>query len=132
MTAPWWARCWQRRRPGAAANRRPGSRRARGVRRLPCLEELERRTLLSDAVLAAAVPLGLDAQQTAPLTAAPAYYRLTVSADGRLTAQVHADGGHTRLSLLGGDGGVLLQSDGQSAADPDDRIDLHVQGSADG
>src|SRR5262249_40672257 len=53
-------------------------------------------------------------------------FRLTVADSGRLTALVHGNGLDTRLSLLGPDGRLLVQSDGQSAADRDDLIAQHL------
>jgi hypothetical protein len=78
---------------------------------------------------ATAVPLTLLADQAATsgsLSQDPTYYALSVTEAGRLLAQVHAPGQHARLSLLSPDGTVLVQSDGQSASNPDDLIDLHV------
>ena len=45
---------------------------------------------------------------------------------GSLTAQVHALGFDTRLSLLDGQGNMLIQSEASSAQDPDDRVAMHV------
>jgi hypothetical protein len=53
-------------------------------------------------------------------------FRLNPSNDSLLVAQVHAVGTQTRLSLLDGQGNLLIQSDGQSDADPDDLIAAHV------
>jgi hypothetical protein len=97
-----------------------------------CLEELESRTLLSSNSLATAIALPFTSNQAAAqgsLNQDANFYALSVPVAGRLTASVHASGLLTRLSLLDGTGKVLVQSDGQSASNPDDLIDLHVQGS---
>ena len=47
-------------------------------------------------------------------------YRIDTSGDGRLVAQLQAQGITTRLSLLDAQGQVLVQSDGLSPANPDD------------
>jgi hypothetical protein len=93
------------------------------------LEALEDRTVPAGNTPATAVPLTLLADQAAAsgsLSQDPTYYALNVTEAGRLLAQVHAPGQHARLSLLSADGTLLVQSDGQSAANPDDLIDLHV------
>src|SRR5262249_41162686 len=46
---------------------------------------------------------------------------------GLLTARVEASGFRARLSLLGPDGSVLLQSDGASPADPGPLLAEHVE-----
>src|SRR4051812_18875587 len=91
---------------------------------------LEDRTLpsaSSGAVLAGvAVPVRPGVPRSGTLAAGEVvYFRVDPTADGRLVARVHTDGGTTRLSLLGAQGQVLLQSDGRSATDPDDLIDAH-------
>jgi hypothetical protein len=128
MTRKLWS--WGRRdgRPRISASRAPGSR---GLRRPLSLEELESRTLLSGNGLSDAILLafaGGQAAATGALDHGARFYALTVNADGLLTAQVHATTCPTRLSLLDSTGQVLAQSDGQSAANPDDLIDLHVTG----
>src|SRR5262249_50950597 len=59
-------------------------------------------------------------------------YKVTLTESGRLTVEVHAAGFPTRLSLLGPDGELLIQSDGQSATDRDDRIVQYLAGAAGG
>src|SRR5262249_22315141 len=54
-------------------------------------------------------------------------FALTLTDTGRLIAQVRSDGPATRLSLLGPNGEVLVQSDGQSATNLDDLIVQHLQ-----
>ena len=46
--------------------------------------------------------------------------------DQLLIAQVHAEGAHTRLSLLDGQGHLLVQSDGRSSTDRDNLIAQHL------
>jgi hypothetical protein len=102
---------------------------------LLCLEALEDRTLLSGNSLATALPLPFIADQAAAagsLDQSPTYYALSVTEGGRLTAQVDPHGQHARLTLLSAEGGVLMQSDGQSPANPDDLIDMHVTGAPTG
>ena len=53
-------------------------------------------------------------------------YRLETTSGEQLAVLVHAQGVTTRLSLLDAGGDVLMQSDGQSAADGDDVINLYV------
>src|SRR5262245_47688670 len=99
-------------------------------RRRPNLEHLEPRLVLDGSpTLGAALPLPFDpggratAAGTLPATD---FYQVTLTESGRLTTRVHAAGADTRLSLLRADGGLLIQSDGQSAANPDDRIAQHL------
>jgi hypothetical protein len=56
------------------------------------------------------------------------FFLVSLPKAGRLIAGVHAQGEYTRLSLLGPDGQLLIQSDGQSPANPDDLIDQHLDG----
>jgi hypothetical protein len=58
-----------------------------------------------------------------------AWYQVTVTAPGQLAAHLTAD---TRLSLYDARGALLVQSVGQSAADPDPLILQHVDGSSGG
>src|SRR5262249_23006430 len=107
-------------------------RRPKRVYSRPRLEELESRRLLSDTPLfRSAIPIALSSSQpeTGVISQAPTYYDFTVEDAGRLTAVVTPRGGATRLRLLSSDGQTLVQSDGQSADNPDDLIDLHVEGS---
>jgi hypothetical protein len=53
-------------------------------------------------------------------------FQVEATSDERLVAQVHSLGLTTRLVLRDAHGQVLMQSDGQSQADRDDLIDLHV------
>jgi hypothetical protein len=127
--------CWPNRRPARKA--RPRSRTLPDLRfpRRPLIEELESRTLLSGNTLADAILLHFAANQAAAqgsLDHGAVFYAVSITGPGRLTAQVHAAGSPTRLSLLDETGAVLVQSDGQSPANPDDLIDLHVTGNSEG
>jgi hypothetical protein len=56
-------------------------------------------------------------------------FQITIPTSGRLTAGVRVGSGSaldTRLSLLGPDGELLVESDGQSAAEPGGQITQHV------
>jgi len=53
-------------------------------------------------------------------------YRIDTATEARLVAQVQAVGVVTRLLLLDAQGRILMQSDGQSPANPNDLIDLSV------
>ena len=53
-------------------------------------------------------------------------YRIDTATDERLVAQVHAVGAVTRLKLVDAQGHLLMQSDGQSMANPDNLIDVHL------
>jgi hypothetical protein len=113
---------------------RPAARPPRTGRRLN-LEVLEDRTVPSGGPPTGAIPLVFTANQAAVqgvLSPSADFYALSITDAGRLTATVHASGGATRLSLLNASGDVLMQSDGQSATNPDDLIDLHLQGSTAG
>ena len=94
----------------------PGSRTARCYR------------VPSGDVLAAVAPkIELGTSKTGTLAPGEvAFFQIDPTTDGRLVARVHAEGATTRLSLLDGQGQVLMQSDGQSPANQDDQIDLHV------
>jgi hypothetical protein len=105
--------------------RRPRLRRRWGV------EQLEARTLLVASLVAdlgTARPLATPSDVTsAPIApGVPVLFRISPAADALLVARNHAVGTLTRLSLLDGQGNVLVQSDGQSAANPDDLIVQHV------
>ena len=94
-------------------------------------ERLEDRTLLAPvpaAELALATPLSVPADVNSGTIApeAPVFFQINPSTDSYLVASVHAPGLPTRLSVLDSQGNLLLQSDGQSALNPDDRIDEHV------
>src|SRR5262249_46482847 len=89
---------------------------------------LEDRTLLCGGIQPA-VPLVLNADHLAAASGSlPAtdFYEVTLTEPGRLTTQVHVTGADTRLSLLGPDRQLLIQSDGQSAGNPDDLIPQHL------
>ena len=96
-----------------------------------CVARLEDRTLLSgpsgDVLAAVAPKIELGTPKTGTLAPGEvAFFQIDPTTDGRLVAQVHAEGATTRLSLLDAQGQVLMQSDGQSPANQDDQIDLHV------
>ena len=97
---------------------------------------LEDRTLLSgpsgDVLAAVAPKIELGTPKTGTLAPGEvAFFQIDPTTDGRLVAQVHAEGATTRLSLLDGQGQVLMQSDGQSPDNRDDQIDLHVPAGTD-
>ncbi len=96
-----------------------------------CVARLKDRTLLSgpsgDVLAAVAPKIELGASKTGTLAPGEvAFFQIDPTTDGRLVARVHAEGATKRLSLLDGQGQVLMQSDGQSPANQDDQIDLHV------
>ena len=97
---------------------------------------LEDRTLLSgpsgDVLAAVAPKIELGTPKTGTLAPGEVvFFQIDPNTDGRLVAQVHAEGATTRLSLLDGQGQVLMQSDGQSPDNRDDLIDLHVPAGTD-
>src|SRR5262249_17487222 len=53
-------------------------------------------------------------------------YRIEAETSARLVAQVHTVGVSTRLLLRDAQGQLIVQSDGQSVANGDNLIDLHV------
>jgi hypothetical protein len=68
-------------------------------------------------------------QTTGAVTSQDAdFFRLVLTAAGRLTARAEAVGVNTRLSLLDGQGRLLIQSEGESPGHPDDRIAQHLDG----
>ena len=100
------------------------------------MARLEDRTLLSgpsgDVLAAVASQIALGTPTTGTLAPGEvAFFQIDPTTDGRLVAQVHAEGATTRLSLLDAQGQVLMQSDGQSPDNPDDQIDLHVPAGTD-
>jgi hypothetical protein len=110
------------------AGRTSTGARPRPLHRL-LLERLEDRTLLNGHTLAMATPLELSPDHLAAASGSlPStdIFAVTVAETGRLTAQVHATSADTRLSLLGPDGRLLIQSDGQSATNLDDQIIQHL------
>jgi hypothetical protein len=95
------------------------------------VERLEARLLLAtiaNASLSTATPLIIPSDVTSGPIApgAPVFYQISPAADALLVARNHTQGALTRLSLLDSQGNVLIQSDGQSASDPDDLIVQHV------
>ena len=97
---------------------------------------LEDRTLLSgpwgDVLAAVAVPIALGTPKTGTLSANEVvFYQINPSIEGLLVAQVDAQGGTTRLTLMDAQGTTLLTSDGQSPGNPDGQIDLHVSAGTD-
>jgi hypothetical protein len=96
-----------------------------------CVEWLEDRTLLSapaaDFLAGIAIPIALGSPTTGTLAAGDTiFYQINTTSEGRLVAQVHADGGPMRLTLLNGQDQVLMQSDGQSPINRDDLITVDV------
>ncbi|HEV3164586.1 MAG TPA: hypothetical protein VGZ22_11210 [Isosphaeraceae bacterium] len=90
------------------------------------MEHLELRCLLSGSSLpTTAIDLPLDPNvQRAGWIAQPGgqdQYRVTLDGAGRLVAYVHATGFDTRLSLLDGQGDVLIQSEATSPSIPTTR-----------
>src|SRR3954451_1892335 len=82
---------------------------------------------------AAVVPLGtndrIDGNISAPGEVDE--FEVTLTDSGRLTTEVQTRPGcslDTRLSLLGPDGQVLIQSDGQSLTNHNDQIVQHLLG----
>jgi len=76
-----------------------------------------------DSLTVDSAPLPPIAQSS---TGAIDTYRIDTATEARLVAQVQAAGVVTRLLLLDAQGRLLMQSDGQSPANPDDLIDLSV------
>ena len=100
------------------------------------MARLEDRTLLSgpwgDVLAAVAVPIALGTPKTGTLSANEVvFYQINPSIEGLLVAQVDAQGGTTRLTLMDAQGTTLLTSDGQSPGNPDGQIDLHVSAGTD-
>ncbi|MBI5761825.1 MAG: VCBS repeat-containing protein [Planctomycetales bacterium] len=131
-----WFTCWQWLQRRVVSKRWFATRRRRRAAsyRL-CVERLETRELLSAADLfSSAIPITLDGgqPQIGIISQTPTYYAFSVTDDGRLTAEVAATGGDTRLSLFSSDGELLMQSDGQSPTNPHDLIDVHLAGAAEG
>ncbi len=120
-----------RRGPGRPFVRPPRRRRARAGRPL-AIEMLESRRCpsASAGLLAAAVSLGADPNVglTGQLagSASTDLYHVSVDSGGLLTAQVHPLGFGSRLSLLDGQGNLLIESEASSPQNPDDHVALHV------
>jgi hypothetical protein len=131
-----FATSWRRLDKARAAprHRRCRDRTGPGLRVL----ELEDRLLLSSAPaglpsnLANATPIVVSADGSETLAGhiagagSPEFYRLDAATEGLLIAGVHPQGITTRLALMGSGGELLMQSDGLSASNPDDRIGLHL------
>ncbi len=129
-----WPRFWQR---SEAPEKSPASTRRHAQRRPRYrleVERLEDRTLLAGNSLgdglATAMPIN-PTDVVAESLATPAevdFFQLDFTESGRLTVRTQAAAGSldTRTTLLGPDGGLLIQSEGQSSADPDDLIIQHV------
>ncbi len=94
---------------------------------------LEDRILLAaDPLAGLATPLSLGTPTTGTLAANTLiFYQITPTIDGRLTAQVHAPGGATRLTLMNAQGQTLFTSEGQSLSNPDPLLDIHVAAGTD-
>src|SRR5947199_7129979 len=80
---------------------------------------------------AAVVPLGTDDRIDGNISAPGEVdeFEVTLTDSGRLTAEVQTRPGcalDTRLSLLGPDSQLLIQSDGQSLTNRDDLITQHL------
>ncbi len=96
------------------------------------IEELERRSCPSSTagLAAAAIDLPIDpnVSRTSQLQGIGAIdlYQVNIDADGLFAAQVHPEGFDTRLSLLDGQGNLLIESEASSPQNPDDRVAQHV------
>jgi hypothetical protein len=100
--------------------------------------ELEDRTLLSGGPpslangLAQATPIPVASDGSTTETGHFAgsgdsdFFQIDTPSDGFLVARVHPDLMTVRLSLLDSQGRLLMQSDGLSATDPDDLIEMHL------
>jgi len=95
------------------------------------LEQLEDRTLLTSSpggdigdAIVLNTPSDMKTGSVAP--GFPVFFEIDPSADTLLVARVQSGGGYTRLSLLDSLGRLLVQSDGQSATNPDDLIEQHI------
>jgi len=96
------------------------------------IEELELRSCpsLAPGLASAAIDLPVDpnVSRVSQLQeiGATDLYQVSVDADGLFVAQVHAQGFDTRLSLLDGQGQLLIQSEASSPGNPDDRGAIHL------
>ena len=92
------------------------------------VERLEDRTLLAGDFLAIASLLQPTDRLDAVIGASGEVdrFQFTLAETGRLTVRTAGLDLDTRTSLLGPDGQLLIQSDGASAADPDDLIVVEV------
>ena len=100
-------------------------------RRRWSFDRLEDRLLLANGPgtsLGTATPLlapsALASGQIEP--GVPLFFQTSPATDSLLIARAAAVGTPTRLSLLDSQGTLLVQSDGQSATNPDDLIEQHV------
>jgi hypothetical protein len=99
----------------------------RARRARPCLESLEDRTLLDSALFTNALSLDPNSLVSGNLAQGgdTAFYRLTLTDDHYVSTTLHAADPsqlHARLTWLWPDARVLVQSDGQSATNPDPQI----------
>ncbi len=111
--------------------------------RLLHVEQLEERTVLDlgSPVLPNGVPnaftlLQASAQQALPTGQVAGnlgpedvgFFQLSLTEPGRLSARVQTEGFPARLTLLDPSGRTLIQSDGQSPTQGDNRIEQHLEG----
>src|SRR5262249_22776364 len=74
-----------------------------------------------------AIPITLGATITGKIAAgATVFYQISPVSEGKLVASVHTSGGTARLSLLNSEDQALMQSDGESLANADCQVSLHV------
>jgi hypothetical protein len=88
----------------------------------------------SNPTLSTAAPLDLNSR-TSDVSLVPGsegFYRLTLTQSGNLTATVHATGAAATLGLYDAGGMPIVQSDGQSATDPDPLIAQGLTGDSAG
>ena len=124
----------ERHKPRRHLSAEPETRAAERGRATPSpIEELERRRCPSPApgLAAAAIDLPVDPNVSRVESARRAIgaidlYQVNVDTDGLFVAQVQAQGFDTRLSLLDGQGQLLIQSEASSPQDPDDRVAMHL------
>ncbi len=95
------------------------------------MERLEDRTLPAAHSLATALAISPTGSAADDIGAAgvPDYFQVAIPDTGLLTVQAEpgaAGSLRTRLSLLGPDGRLLIQSDGESLTNPDDLIAQHL------
>jgi large repetitive protein len=122
--------CWSR-HPRPTSRATPARPRRRATARRLRIERLEDRTLLAghDLTTALAINPGDTLSERIGAAGEASFFQVTLRDSGRFTVQAHAEPGtslESRTSLLDAQGQPLVQSDGQSAADPDDLIDLHL------
>jgi hypothetical protein len=79
------------------------------------------------ALASVAIPIALGTPTSGTLAAGDTvFYQVAPMTGGKLAVQVAAGGAALRLSLVDGQGQALMQSDGQSPANPDALISLDV------